>query len=561
MFNLFKRVIDTYGIKMRQAPYPDDRDVVITCLKYGFYFLFSCQLLAIIYINLFQNGLHLGYDAAPYFYLARETWYQPSLTRVGQFSITNLNLDTAMPFASILYGLTGNILISYGIVNIIISLLIAFLFVWILKDITNNNLVIAVSLCFLFSPYVPLWFNNANPLDDFYSLLYASAAFWGFRILTGLSCIKLFLILSSEKKINKLSIMLYVATLLMVLLCSISSGIYILIVFIAPIVLFVVVKYIVGTTKLLVFLKDRSVLMLCLLVIMTFLGHFVRGMLFDVEVRDNPLILGADRFFENLRLLYLGFLNLLNGMQFHTYIQVISFYGVIVLLHFVVANSLLVGVFVSVKYSLRNRSTAPKALYLFLSVILTNVAVFIITCNNHHPGVFEVRYLIPLTTAIFVVFCLFLSLLYRLSLKACKTVLIIILLFLSVSNYSSFSRYTKTTIEDQVALAKTLSVYDAGVVYTSDAIVSMNLRVFTGDVEFFTVHFMDDVFIGRHHAYDQFISHGEYQGETLLVMSETEFYLLPRDLQDSYILMEFSGFRDWYIYWGSGNYFYLHTSN
>jgi len=541
-----------------------NKNIVLKSIKYGFIGLFIFQVLAIVYVNMFQNDLHLGQDAAPNYINAIEIWRQGTLTPDIRHFMTNMQLDTAIPFAALLYGLTGNIFISFGIVNIIISLLIAIIFASIVKNMTSSKeiFVILIPLCFFFSPYTHPGYDISSALDDFYSLLYTSAAFWGFRMLVGFLIIKTTYLLCDAKSLTKTKIALFILSVTMAFICALSSGLYFFITFILPCLLFLVYKYLVGDLFLRNIHKNASSYFFILLIILTFAGRYACRYFFDFTPTDSPVLVGAEIFFSNFFSIFTGYLFLLSAIAKTTHIRVISPAGIANLVNMFIALTVLIAAITAVRHIIKKKIRLQESTLLMIFVIVSNFLMLILTNTRYGHPVFEVRYLLPIVAGLFALFGVFLSS-YKNMKFAHKNVVYNILLSgllvaLIISNLYSFFLYKNDTIDDQKALAQEMSdVYNAELVYVGEQIIFANMRVLNTDVIFHYVPFpgtFSGVSKGTVGGYNHYLTAGEFTGETFLLATESQFEQIPDNISRMYIDIGNSGFRNWNIYKASGNY-------
>jgi hypothetical protein len=210
----------------------------INCL---FLLLLAFQCLAIIYINLFENQNQLGYDASANYLKAMEMWRQGTL--FPEFhETTALLIDSSIPFATLLYGMTGNIFVSYGIVNIIIAALIVIVYLSLVKHLNKTNfLSTIIPLNLLLSPLlVDFEFGTLNPICDIYNLMFVSAAFYNVKMLTGFLCV--LALLNLGRKTNKGDIFLVIITFIMTFISGMSYGMYQIVTFLLPLTIFLAIK-------------------------------------------------------------------------------------------------------------------------------------------------------------------------------------------------------------------------------------------------------------------------------------------------------------------------------
>ena len=544
-----------------------DKDIIYKCLSFGFLGLFIFQILGIVYINLFQNGSHLGIDASPIYTNAIEIWEQRTIYPEVRRNFSNLHLDTAMPFAALLYGMTGNIFLSYGIVNITVSFLIIVFFVSLLKDATNSKdkMIYIIPLCILFSSFGYPNYHIYNLLEDFYSLLYTSAAFYGIRILVGFMAIKTFYVFYNAKKITAGNIVLAASTTILLFICALSSGIYIFITFVAPLAIFLAYKYIFDHISFKDLIKNQSLYLMLLWVCVTFAGRYVCLYVFGFAPADTPVLTGAIDFFVNLQNIYLGFLSLFSAITIGSFVRVVSTAGIVLLSNLFIIHLLFAAVIVISKRLLKKEYEPSDITLMIFAVIITNLLIFTLSYTRYGTPVFEVRYLLPIAVLLIVALGVFVSFFISGTIKSgksgqkvFKTVLICLLATLVISNYFSFSYYTKNTIDDQKVLTAHLSSYDEKVVYVPDLVIFGNLRVLDIEKIYHYAVFNEGSFEGISHGavggYMFYLKAGEYRGGTLLLLDEHRYEALPEFIKSRYIYQEHSGFGDWNIYKAAGNY-------
>ena len=101
-------------------------------LRVGFICMLFIQILVLIIFNLTQMQYHIGYDASSSYLKAMEMGKQHTLFVDHWVEQTNLFYDSPVPLAAVIYLITENIFISYGIANIIISAVFLSIFYMIL---------------------------------------------------------------------------------------------------------------------------------------------------------------------------------------------------------------------------------------------------------------------------------------------------------------------------------------------------------------------------------------------------------------------------------------------
>ena len=263
---------------------------------------------------------------------------------------------------------------------------------------------------------------------------------------------------------------------------------------------------------------------------------------------------------DNLFSFSLGYFDLLSAVTPASEVPVMSSRGIITLSNMVIAQSLLFGILITIRRVWKKMTKLSDISLIILSLIIINTLMFIFVKTKGFYF-FPIRYLVPLAAMMIAFFGVFLSSFGPRSARIYKTMIAILLVVLLISNVSSFIRYTGDTIDDQKALAQTLSAYEAELVYTPDQIVTGNLRVLDTDKTFHSIVIGEDSYSGilgkdQHiiGGYKRYLEPGEFRGETIILAAEDDFYMIPSELRDNFVFVEFSGFREWNIYLAPDNY-------
>ena len=191
--------------------------------------LFVCQFAMLCYFNLTQLRNHLGYDSSWNFLKAALMWQEKALMSPNWGEISNLNLDTHLIPVSLLYGATGNLFLSYGIGNILMVILLLMMMWKILGRMRVQFGARMIALNLMICPYLTTEYYVFNDLGYFSNIL-SSASFYSLRILVVLMIIYEFLKIVQEQKFGFLPWIIWPFCAL----CGFSSGVYLLVVLLAP---------------------------------------------------------------------------------------------------------------------------------------------------------------------------------------------------------------------------------------------------------------------------------------------------------------------------------------
>ncbi len=164
----------------------------ITAVGWALLAVFVLQFAVICYFNFTQMRNHVGFDSSWNFLRAALMWDEKALYSPEWSETTDLSLDNLLPAASLLYGITGDILLSFGITNILMVLLLLF-FMWKISDrleVGFTAKMIAVNL--VICPYMTTGFSRINDLGYFSNIL-SGASYYSTKVLFVLMIIYEFL--------------------------------------------------------------------------------------------------------------------------------------------------------------------------------------------------------------------------------------------------------------------------------------------------------------------------------------------------------------------------------
>ena len=76
--------------------------------------LMIIQFLMLVYFNLKLDAQHMDYDSSWVYLKTAMVWKEKRFASPNWAETTNSFLDLPLPFASLLYGITGRLFFSYG---------------------------------------------------------------------------------------------------------------------------------------------------------------------------------------------------------------------------------------------------------------------------------------------------------------------------------------------------------------------------------------------------------------------------------------------------------------
>lgn len=513
-------------------------------LEWCFFILGCIQFLMICFVNLTQNQNHLGFDASTFYLRAVESFNQHSLFLDNWVEQTTLMIDSPIPLASLLYGITGNIFISYGLSNIVTVVLFVALAICVLKEINMPRLGGIITLNFILSPYVTPFYNNANPIDYFPSM-FIGAAFYSVKMVICLAVFYCVLRIENNKKGLLTGVML-IGSLLLVFISSLSSGLYICITVVVPIFVYLLIKTIVNHD--IRNLISRTLGLLIVMVVISLIGKSVATNVIGFTSNESGMVLvGFNDFWNNIGSIFLGFANLMGTMWLTSDTKIFSTAGICLLINWVLFAILIVSVVYCIKrikQTLCNENSiaVKNSILLAISIVAVNLAIFVLSLTTYGSAVFEVRYLIP----IFLILCFTIGILFiSLNNKLLKVILSLgIIVILSLSNLISYKSYLSTNLDSYIfEIPEKLSAYDVPFVYS----YGDDLNIITRDLRVIDTTKKYKLIAGSGNSpyhwgdYTYYDDNAEYTGQIVLLSTEASFGILPEYLQKQFTLTDTSG--------------------
>lgn len=518
--------------------------LMVTCLlQFGY----------IIYINLFEIKAHLGFDSSMNYRMVIESWNQKKFIIDHWQHTTNLQLDTNLPIVTIVYGITKNVFLSYGLVNIvaIVALLAAFNSVMVLlwgKSTIREGYVRYLLFNLVLCPYVAATFNNVNDLS-YVSCILTGAEFYCIRMTICLLTIRIMLLLEREEKLPIISIII---VSVFCVISSIGAGYYTLSVMIMPCMLYCLVKMFVQNNIKVLFSKQSIFAML--LAGISLGGKVFASCILDFQVADGMKFVGLDKFWTNLQSIFLGFLQLVVALPEYTDTTIFSLQGIIHLFGLVIVLACIVGLFYFVK-GIKGKFEEYKEYYLFVCIILSNILMFSLIYMTYGATYFEYRYLIFPYYAI--LFLLIFSIM-KSDEKNLFRAFAVGVLSVSVVALSIMSDYRYSTTKEDVArweeIKAKVESYDVSLVYVWGEFNddTKKLRVLDEDTIYKRMRAGDDNVRSRWGDYTYCNEAGDYQGKYLVFCNVAED-MIPQYAKPRLTFCE--QYKEYNIYEGCGTVF------
>lgn len=483
------------------------------------------QIVILLYLNLFKLDHFLGYDCSVYYLQAIEMWKQRTMFPSNWVYQTTLLLDSPVILAAPLYGLFNNIFVAYGVSISILSCIFFIVVEGIMKRLGMTVRAKLIAVVVLLTPFAGN--SDASNNLSYYPMMYFAHGAYIFKITIIFLIYETFLMIDQQEStvIQKVSI---ICSVVACLFCGFSSGIYILIFGIMPVVGYYILRGI---------YKDRwknygfqEVFFLIACSIAQFAGKMLAKYWIGFESRDSQTIwVSLEKFWEDLQSIFLGWLKLMGALPVSAEVPVLSGEGIGFAVRMGICFIVTVGSVVLIK----NKVARHEEKFIFWSVILAlNILIFVPIYTTYGAPIFEERYLIPVFIIVSLFFATWLDQQNDAINHSFRRVSVVLsMLCLIISNVSCYRMIFASQNQFDVMKQIKDKIADSGaeVVYVigSDlGILGRNMRV----VDTSKIYKYSDDGVSPHHwgDYTYYDENSEYTGQTLLICTSTTFEQLPQ---------------------------------
>lgn len=503
--------------------------------------VFAAQMAALCYFNFTQLRNHMGYDASWNFLRAAMIWQEKTLVSPAWSETTNLHLDTHWPLASLLYGLTGNILLSFGIANTVMLVLILYVLYRILVrlDVGRNGRLIALNL--VICPYLTTEFSLFNDLGYFSNVL-TGASYYTLRVLAALLILLELLRLEQGQRSGgepRLGILAWVIWPIC-LLCGFSSGVYLIVVLLFPCLVWVLERAVLRNDWKQLLRKESVFVYICTGCVAAGKALALLGAHFTA-LDSSRQWTSLTNLWKNFGAVIQGFMKLFQALPVGeddkplmtpaglSRVFILAVFGIVVC-----------GMAWAIVRTVKNRKKEDGLLLLLVNIVLVSFLVFGLYNVCYGENIFEERYLITVFFAGVILTGVFFG---RLEKGRVLTVLLSLTMagsLFAVDAHSDYN-YLRTTndawqMDEIQALAEK---QEAGVVYfwgDDLTVIGRVLRACDLNRVYKTLPDQGGWFIhwGDYTRYD---NPEEYSGPTLLVCPKDKD-LVPESVLENYTLLE-----------------------
>ena len=186
------------------------------------------EILFIIYMNFFAFDKVLNFDGVNLMLHAVEMWKNKTPFISGWVETTTLELDCATLIAAPLYGITKNIILSFGVANMAFLLYFALIIRQMFRYAGYEIKYFLLALSIILVPY-------SVGMVEYFNMLFFQGSQYSFKVLIPILMVTL--LLTPQERIKKpWTISNIILLFFLVLISGISSGVYVLFCGICPII-------------------------------------------------------------------------------------------------------------------------------------------------------------------------------------------------------------------------------------------------------------------------------------------------------------------------------------
>ena len=502
------------------------------------------QIAFIMYMNLFRGYTMIDFDSSSAYMHEMEMGSQGKLFPSEYSYQASLDLDGAAVISAFFYRITGNIFLSRGIANNLIVLLYLFIVSSVLRKLSLTETWRRFGTLLFFIPY-------SMYILGYWRTLFAGGGFFAFRALTPLLIISLILDIDKDKGLKEYALRA-VLTLFIVFLTGLSSGAYVMLCAVFPLILWEGIR---------AFLKgdfaefrSKRTLFGVLMLLACGVGMILQKVAGFSSAADSKVILNSRKWTDALLSSFAGIFELFGGLTTHEGVRLFSLEAAGTAVDFAVTCVLLTVIVYSVFTCIKKRNISDMKGYIF-SVMFLNSFMFAFLDLKYGDTVFESRYhLIPMLPSFFLLAEILNELPEKKGLKNLQVRGLQILtvgLFLSSMLYGDAEwLYAKTALgSDKLTelnrIIEEEGVNTAFIVGEDSKDLGRKIRVYSRDVHYIVVNDgAESAFRTTWGGTTRYLDNSMQQGKTAVIATDRAYLTLPEYLiSDMEYLRDYDGLK------------------
>lgn len=342
----------------------------------------AVQIGMLVVFNLTRLPYESNYDSSCAYAQIVEMWKQKSLILKDWSYQTTLGIDSPVLLGTLFYGITKNAFTAFGLANIVTVLVYVFLFYDILKQTNVERNMRLVAILFLLTPY------STGQLG-YMPMLFTSAGSYAYKLLVPLLLIDILIRMHKGQGLKKYWYLILAATFF-VLDTAVSSGEYILLCAVLPLIGYEILHVLIGNDFKQIFNKRMGLLIIesCIYVVGIKIGRHT-GVV--ESVGSQMLLTKAKDFPGGIAKCLTGIFQLFGGIPDYEDIPVTQTYGMMYLFRFFLATVILAS-WIYLLVHLKENEKYKELVGMITCIFAVNLIVLIFANVNYASKTFEYRY-------------------------------------------------------------------------------------------------------------------------------------------------------------------------
>jgi len=391
------------------------------------------QIGALAVFNLTRLPYESNYDSSCAYAQIVEMWRQKRILLKDWAYQTTLGIDSPVLLGALFYGITKNAFTAFGLANIVTVIVYAFLFYDILKqaDVAKNMRLLAV--LFLLTPY------STGQLG-YMPMLFTSAGSYAYKLLVPLLLIDILVRMHKGQGIRKYWYLILFATFF-VFDTAVSSGEYILLCAVLPLIGYEILHVLIGNDIKQIFNKRLGFLILESAIYVVGIKVGRRTGIIE-SVGSQMMLTKAKHFPSVIAKCLTGIFQLFGGIPDYEDIPVTQTYGMMYLFRFFLAAVILASWIYLLKH-LKENEKYKELVGMITCIFAVNLIVLIFANVNYATETFEFRYHLISMIPMILLTSIAASDLWekrKLLEQTIVLVTIVLLLFVNVYDYKNYMR-------------------------------------------------------------------------------------------------------------------------
>ena len=391
------------------------------------------QIGALAVFNLTRLPYESNYDSSCAYAQIVEMWRQKRILLKDWAYQTTLGIDSPVLLGVLFYGITKNAFTAFGLANIVNVIVYAFLFYDILKqaDVKKNMRLLAV--LFLLTPY------STGQLG-YMPMLFTSAGSYAYKLLVPLLLIDILVRMHKGQEIKKYWYLILFATFF-VFDTAVSSGEYILLCAVLPLIGYEILHVLIGNDIKQIFNKRLGFLILESAIYVVGIKVGRRTGIIE-SVGSQMMLTKAKHFPSVIAKCLTGIFQLFGGIPDYEDIPVTQTYGMMYLFRFFLAAVILASWIYLLKH-LKENEKYKELVGMITCIFAVNLIVLIFANVNYATKTFEYRYHLISMIPMILLTSIAASDLWekrKLLEQTIVLVTIVLLLFVNVYDYKNYMR-------------------------------------------------------------------------------------------------------------------------